>query len=519
MSNARVHARNLLANWIGHGASLVVLFSLSPFVVHTLGKTEYGIWSLLSVLTGYMGLFDLGARASTGRYIIVYLGRGDHKRLDETVRTGLGFFSAAGMLILAVGIVLGWGFPVFFPSSPPEYHGLVKILLPLLAMNMWLSGIAAIFSSVLTAHNRFDLSQGLNLGILAVNTAGTVLALKQGWGITGLTMVVFGCTVLAVAGNYVLACWTHPQLRVWPPALVRSRLKELFGYGSAVFVSRIASRVIGQTNLIVVGALISVAAVTTYSVGSMLVFYSWTFLDFVGVTLFPSFQAATARGDVESERWYYLRQVQLATIFGLPAYVGFIIFGRPFIHLWMGGADFSETSVNQAALVMAILSTSRLLGLHSFAPSTLFAARGMVWFDTIFTVIEALANLGLGVVLVLVFDLDLYGVALGSLIAMVLVRGLVLPWRANHVLGIRWRRFLGLAATAGVSAALFGGWCLLIGRVVPPDSWGLFVADVVAATVGYAVIAVVLLVPRSDRERLFRVVRGWAGRNRVPSEK
>ena len=68
MSNARIHARNLLANWVGHGANVVVLFFLSPFVVHTLGKTEYGIWSLLSVLTGYMGLFDLGARDNGGNY-------------------------------------------------------------------------------------------------------------------------------------------------------------------------------------------------------------------------------------------------------------------------------------------------------------------------------------------------------------------------------------------------------------------------------------------------------------------
>ena len=60
MNRARIHARNLAANWIGHGANLVVLFFLSPFVVHTLGKVEYGIWSLLTVLTCSMGVLDLG---------------------------------------------------------------------------------------------------------------------------------------------------------------------------------------------------------------------------------------------------------------------------------------------------------------------------------------------------------------------------------------------------------------------------------------------------------------------------
>jgi len=43
MSKARIYARNLAANWLGQAAGLVVLFFLSPFVVHTVGKAEYGI--------------------------------------------------------------------------------------------------------------------------------------------------------------------------------------------------------------------------------------------------------------------------------------------------------------------------------------------------------------------------------------------------------------------------------------------------------------------------------------------
>ena len=58
-------------------AGLVVMFLVSPFVINSLGKIEYGIWSLLVVVTGYMGMLDLGVRASTGRYVILYLGKGD----------------------------------------------------------------------------------------------------------------------------------------------------------------------------------------------------------------------------------------------------------------------------------------------------------------------------------------------------------------------------------------------------------------------------------------------------------
>ena len=45
MSRARIYARNLFANWVGYGASLLVMFFMSPFVVHTLGDVDYGVWS------------------------------------------------------------------------------------------------------------------------------------------------------------------------------------------------------------------------------------------------------------------------------------------------------------------------------------------------------------------------------------------------------------------------------------------------------------------------------------------
>jgi len=85
-----------MTNWSALVVNLVVMFFLSPFVVHTLGKMEYGIWSLLTVLTGYMGIMDLGVRASTGRHVILYLGKDDHEKIDHTIRTSLGFFSSPG---------------------------------------------------------------------------------------------------------------------------------------------------------------------------------------------------------------------------------------------------------------------------------------------------------------------------------------------------------------------------------------------------------------------------------------
>jgi hypothetical protein len=63
MSRARVYLRNITANWVGYGLNLVVMFFMSPFVVHTLGDERYGVWALQVTLTAHMGLQQGGMEA------------------------------------------------------------------------------------------------------------------------------------------------------------------------------------------------------------------------------------------------------------------------------------------------------------------------------------------------------------------------------------------------------------------------------------------------------------------------
>jgi O-antigen/teichoic acid export membrane protein len=423
---------------------MVVMFFLSPFVVHTLGSLEYGIWCLLTVLTGYMGIFDLGVRASTGRHIILYLGQGDYEKVDQTVRTGLGFFSLIGMLLLAAGIGIGWIFPSVFSSVPESYHGLIRILLPLLAVNVWISAFRAVFSSMLTAHDRFDIARGADVAVLAIRTIGTILILKHGYGICGLTIVVIGCSIIGLLVNWGLALRLYPCLRVWPLSLSRERVKELLGYGIAAFVSAIAIKIIGQTDLVIVGALISVESVTIYSVGAMLIYYSSTFIGQICTTFFPQLQRAAARDEMGHVRWLFFRQVRLTLVFGIPIYIGSMVFAEPFIRLWMLGPEFSESAVKKAAVVMVILAASKLFLLFTLGSNQTLAAIGHIRFNAIIAITEAILNLGFSLIFVVVFHWELWGIAAGTLVARILVRTFVLPWYACQKVGLSWQKFIGV---------------------------------------------------------------------------
>lgn len=500
MSGVRKHARNLLANWVGQAAGMVVVFLLSPFVVHTLGKTEYGLWGLLNVFTGYLGVFDLGVRASTGRYIILYLGKGDHQRVGETLRTGLVFFSLVSLLILLVAVGISWAFPYIFPSVPAGYHGMVRVLLPLLALNVWLSAVSGAFSSILAAHDRFDLSNAVDISILVLRTAGTVAVLLAGYGIVGMTLVTVGATALAAVATWGVAKWVYPALRLRPLRMSKDRMRELFSFGIAAFVGNIVGMLVGRTDLVVVGALLGVSAVAIYNVGATAVWYSWPFIGQVMGTIFPSLQRSVGAEAHDDVRWTYVRMMKMVFLVGLPMYLGFAYFGDSFIRLWMG-EEFAE-----AFVVLAVLSAARMVKMYSAAPSNLLYAKGNVWWLTLVGLVFALVNVGASVTLVMWLHWGLVGVAAGSLIAACLSAPVYLRY-ASQKAGLRAKALLvQVFLPAAAVAAAFAGWCLLVRWWVPGGTWPWFAAQVAVALLGYAAIAAALLVPRSDRARVWKVL-------------
>jgi len=512
MTGAGVLARNLMVNWGGHAANLLVMVFLSPFVVHTLGQVEYGLWYLLMVMAGYMGIFDLGVRASTGRHVVLYLGRGDHEAVRSTIQTGLGFFSLFGLLVLLLGVGLGWMFPRFFPRVPPEYYGLVRILVPMMAANVLLSAYGAIFGSVLVAHDRFDLCRAVDLVVLAVRTAGTVVALKGGYRITGLTVVLLAGNLLSLAGNYVLARRIYPRLVV-RATLSRARLRELLRYGAGAFISDAGVIVISQTPGFVVGVVLGLAAVAVYGVGAMLPFYGATFLVIIGYTFFPPVQRALARGELGTARLLLFRQISLALSLGMGLYVGFIFFGRSFLRLWMEGPDFDAVAVAQAAQVLRIVSIAGLLYLPIIGCREALNALGHIRFNAVVTAVEAALNLGLSVaILMLRRPWGLAGVALATVVALILGRGVLIPWYACRKLQIPAGQFLrSVGKAGGMTLAALMGWCWFVRWLIPADSWSGFWLQIGLVVTGYVPMVMFGLVPEQDRARLA----GWLGWRRA----
>ena len=63
---------NVIYNWIGWIWPLLLGLIVTRFMVSHLGVTAYGIFALLSVVTGYLSIMDLGLSEATIKFIAEY---------------------------------------------------------------------------------------------------------------------------------------------------------------------------------------------------------------------------------------------------------------------------------------------------------------------------------------------------------------------------------------------------------------------------------------------------------------
>src|ERR1051326_7753383 len=157
----RTILRNIWSSWMGYAVTMVVGFLLAPFVVHRLGNTGYGIWTLILSLTGYTGLLDLGIRSSVGRFVARYIALNDARNVNRTINTAMAMLGGGGTLALIATIIMISGFGRF--KVDPGFQASARLALLIAGLNVSVGLPFGVFSGVLLSLERFDVQSRITI--------------------------------------------------------------------------------------------------------------------------------------------------------------------------------------------------------------------------------------------------------------------------------------------------------------------------------------------------------------------
>ena len=417
---------NFLANAI---AGLV----LTPLVVHSIGDRMYGLWSLVATFIGYYGLLDLGLTSAATRYVSQAIGAGDEPRCNRVFNTALFVYSGMALVALAITIVLAALAPWFAkqPGDASIFSAVILILGAYTAIGIPLRA----FVGTLNADLHFDITSSLDMLSVVLRVTLILIILKLHMGVIALAAV----TALSGLPSAVLMVTALKRklgfLKVSYADVERPMIRELFSYGAYTFVSQVADIFRFGIDALVVSAYVGLAAVTHYNIGSSLVqYYISIMLSLMGVTMSVFSQREGAR-DIEGMKraFYFALKISMWSA-GFIAF-GLIAWGRPFITRWMG------PSYVDAYPILLVLTLGCAVGLAQMPAITLLYATSKHRFYAVANLCEASANVVLS--LALVHKYGALGVALGTMIPMLIVKVFVQPVYFCHFCGIPYRQYVG----------------------------------------------------------------------------
>ena len=135
--------------------STLVQLIYTPLLIRMLGQSEYGLYSLVSSIIGYLTVLDLGF----GNAIVIFTAkyRAQKKYDEEKKLHGMFFVVYFVISIVAglIGIILYFFVPVMFGASMSDAEiGKMKIMMLILAFNLAITFIFSIYSSIINAYEK-----------------------------------------------------------------------------------------------------------------------------------------------------------------------------------------------------------------------------------------------------------------------------------------------------------------------------------------------------------------------------
>lgn len=345
---------------IGIGAIISLLYT--PFMLRILGQSEYGLYTLAYSVVGYLNLLGFGLNGSYLRFCSKYIIDDDKKGLAGLNGTYVAVNSVIGLITLVVGAVIVAGTDVFFASSlTADEIQITRNLLIVLVINTALTFPLSIFSSYITAHERFFFLKGITVLKTVCSPLLCIVVLLSGYRSLGMVICMTAVTIL-IEVIQAFYCFTKLDFQVTLKDRQSGQFKSIMGFSAFVFLQAISDQLNWSLDSIIIAKMIGSVATAIYGLASTLNGYMRQFSTILASVYAPRANKMVANSENKEDiTTLFLKVGRLQFLIVTFVLTGFFLTGRFFISIW-GGAGY-EDAYNITILLMCALTPAMFLNL------------------------------------------------------------------------------------------------------------------------------------------------------------
>ena len=425
--------KNAGSSWFALGVNVLVGIFLSPYILHHLGDTAFGLWILIFSATGYYGLFDLGIRSSIIRYVAKFSATGEEEELNRLANTALFSYTGIGILTMAITLIISRYVNTVF-HIPADFVSTARWLLIMVGASVSLGFPLGMFGGMLEGMQRFTLLNSTSVSSTLLRALFIVVALDHGRGLLTVAFITVSLPLLTGLIN-VAAVFHFLPLRIGAKYVSGASLRQIASYSGTTFVIIVAQRLRFKTDAVVIGTFVSAAAITYFTIGSRLVDYASEVVSGLAQLFVPMSTQSQAEGDLEGLRKILIVGNRACAYIIFPMTAFFTVLGKSVIEAWVGP---KYVAASYPILLVLLYPTTLMLAQSASGRILWGMARHRTWAWVVLA--EGVSNVILSVILVQRFGI--MGDAIGTAIPLTCSMIFFLPGHLCRLLRIKLGTYL-----------------------------------------------------------------------------
>lgn len=402
-----------ILSYISLFLSTIISLLYTPFMLRMMGQSEFGLYSLTASVVGYLTILDFGFGNAIVRYTAKYRALNEKEKEYNLNGMFIIVYTIIGIITAIAGFILYLNIGNMFSAkmTPSEIEK-AKVLTLLLILNLAVSFPLGIFSSIITAYEKFVFSKIINIIRILINPCIMIPLLMLGYKSIGMVVVttVLNITCLLINMWY---CLKKLKVKVYFKNFNFSLLREIIGYSFYIFLNIIVDKINWSADQVILGAVSGTVTVAIYSVASQINGYYLSFSTAISGVFLPKVTAMVtkkASNKELSDLFIKIGRIQYI----IMAYIlgGFLLVGQNFINIW-AGKDYSSAYYITAILIIPVtVPLIQNLGI------SLLQAQNRQKFRSIAYILVAVINIGLSIPLARIYGG--IGCAIGTAIGLII---------------------------------------------------------------------------------------------------
>lgn len=404
--------------------SIVIGLLYTPIMIRLLGKNEYGLYNTVASTISMLSMLSIGFNSGYMHYYAKYKKNNDEESICKLNGLFLLILSILGLVASICGIFLTFNLQYIFSDGlTTEEYAIAKVLMLLMTVNLVTSFPASLFTSIISAHEKYVFLKLLGMLKTVISPLVTLPLLLLGYRSIAMVAVIVSVSIITDILYFIYAKFALKNKFIFR-GFEKGIFKSLFIYTSLIAIHIIVDQINWNIDKILLGRYKGTAEVAVYSVGYALFGYFITFSTSIVGVFVPRVHSivATTKNDAANQKneltdlFVKVGRVQFLLL-GLLA-SGLVFFGKPFIHFWAGEGYENAYFVMLLLVIPAMADVIQNIGIE------IQRAQNRHKFRSIVYMIMAIINLILSIFLCQKYGA--VGSAIGTAISFILVNGIVI---------------------------------------------------------------------------------------------